>query len=111
MVSTKGLEDTLPFYSAGSLFYPDNIDPHPVKAYNVYTLLSLDVPALEHLVDELNAASLLGDDFRLVQTPVFVGRTLRDIYDYHLRVRKEDDSIHPYFFIVADQEDWDDKGV
>jgi hypothetical protein len=47
----------------------------------------------------------------LATQPDFSGRTLRDIYDHHIEASKEDNEMHPYLFIVADQVDWDTEGV
>lgn len=40
----------------------------------------------------------------------FQHRPLRDAYEYHIRVRDEGVTIHPEYFIVVDQLDWNPYG-
>lgn len=79
--------------------------------YAVYTIAELNHEGLNALQDELNSAHLAADTCKLAPKPNFSGRTLRDVYDYHIYARDEDMSIHPLFFIVATDVDYKKKGV
>ncbi|KAI5271998.1 hypothetical protein E4T47_04709 [Aureobasidium subglaciale] len=110
MTSTTELEGTLPFYS------PD--DPtderwrnSTFKNYAAYSLVPLDDDGRQELLNDLNTGEMTTNNTRVAPQFDFAGRTLRDVYDYHLQAREEHDNIHPHFFIVADQEDWRTEGV
>ncbi|KAH9991678.1 hypothetical protein F4779DRAFT_247862 [Xylariaceae sp. FL0662B] len=78
----------------------------------VYSMLPLDRSTLDNLVERLNAAEdIMPDACGLAPKPDFANYALRDIYDYHLRLRDEDNSIHPLYFIVAISADYENNGV
>ncbi|CAD0100687.1 unnamed protein product [Aureobasidium mustum] len=107
MTSTRELADTLPFYS------PEGDTEHDPLHDNfaAYTLVSLDHDGQQRFLKDLNTGDMTTSNCILAPQPDFAGRTLRDIYDYHIEASKEDNKMHPDFFIVADQEDWTTKGV
>lgn len=107
MASTKDLEDTLPLVDTGLDTTKDNLGKH----YTVYTLISLHPSKLQELIDDINNAEDSTSSSRLAPDPDFSGQSLRDIYDYHTRIRDEDETIHPCYLIVADQDDWKTNGV
>lgn len=108
MASTRELADTLPFNS------PDD-GTTPVDSqhsdFAVYSLISLDQDAQQRFLNDLNTGDMTTKRCILATQPDFSGRTLRDIYDHHIEASKEDNAMHPHYFIVADQDDWDTKGV
>ena len=109
MASTKELQMSLPKICPNTHSHRAEIEPH--AKYAVYALTQLNQPRLQKLQTDLNSAELSNGECKLAPQPDFSGRLLRDVYDYHLRIRDEDQSIHPLYFIVADQADWTDKGA
>jgi len=109
MASTRELADTLPFYPPepeGDTGH-DSIHDH----FPAYTLVPLDHDGQQRFLKDLNTGDMTTSNCILAPQPDFAGRKLRDIYDYHIEASKEDNKMHPDFFIVADQEDWATKGV
>ncbi|KAI1081877.1 hypothetical protein F5B20DRAFT_36409 [Whalleya microplaca] len=81
-------------------------------AQAVYSILPLDKSTLDILVNRLNAAEGINlGTCKLAPKHDFANHALRDIYDYHLRLRDQDNSIHPLYFIVAISADYDNDGV
>ncbi|KAI2617021.1 hypothetical protein GGS26DRAFT_577479 [Hypomontagnella submonticulosa] len=81
-------------------------------AQPVYSIVPLDRSALENLVDQLNAAEdVRPGTCKLAPEPDFANRPLRDVYNYHLQLRDQDHSIHPLYFIVAADADFEKDGV
>ncbi|KAG2167314.1 hypothetical protein VTO58DRAFT_100723 [Aureobasidium pullulans] len=109
MSSTRELESTLPFYppeGTDGARDPDHFE------FAVYSLLSQDDAGRESLLNDLNNGDMANGQCCLAPSPDFAGKTLRDVYDYHIEAAKDNDNtIHPHFFIVADQEDWNESGV
>ncbi|GME23008.1 amino acid permease protein [Neofusicoccum parvum] len=79
--------------------------------FAIYTIAELDQSSLHALQRDLNAAEYCHNTCALAPQPNFAGRPLRDVFDYHVRVRDEDQTIHPLFFIVATDADYTSKGV
>lgn len=111
MASTKHLEDILPFYSPDGPKDQNYHDNFMRAKYRVYSLIALDNEGLKIMLRDLNSGDMTTKNCLLAPQANFAGRSLRDIYDYHLRVRDEDETIHPHYFIVADQNDWNTNGV
>jgi hypothetical protein len=108
MVSTKELADTLPWNSPPE---SDAARDSQHSSFAAYSLTSLDEDGRERLLNDLNTGDWATNQCILATQPDFSGRTLRDIYDHHIEASKEDNEMHPYLFIVADQVDWDTEGV
>lgn len=105
MSFTKEVEDTLPLSAPlQSGFSPRRVD------YLVYLTIPILQDQREHFLSRLHDYSYSSKKSRLANGD-FQGSTVRDIYDYHLRARDEDDNIHPSLFIVADQADFMRDGV
>ena len=41
----------------------------------------------------------------------FAGRSLRQVYEHHVKARDRDRTVHPLFFIVADNAEWKANGL
>lgn len=48
---------------------------------------------------------------KLAPDPDFTGRSLRDVYEHFITLRDEDESIQPFYFIVADKVNFEEEGV
>jgi hypothetical protein len=107
MASTKELADTLPFTLPESNAVHDSLH----SSFAAYSLVSLDEEGQQRFLKDLNTGDMTTSNCILATQPDFSGRTLRDIYDHHVEASKEDNEMHPHFFIVADQDDWKTKGV
>ncbi|QIX01354.1 hypothetical protein AMS68_006871 [Peltaster fructicola] len=95
MTSTTDLARTLPS-TCNNDGYKDILN-QPQKKYAVYTLTDVDE---QQLLEAINCEdSTENSEF----APRHKFSTLREVYDYHLELRKE--AYHPLFFIVADQVD------
>ncbi|KAK6958025.1 hypothetical protein Daesc_000818 [Daldinia eschscholtzii] len=81
-------------------------------AQAVYSLIPLELSTLNDLASRLNAAQdIEPGTCKLAPRYDFANRPLRDVYDYHLQLRDRDPSIHPLFFIVAVDADYEKNGV
>jgi hypothetical protein len=107
MASTKELADTLPFTLPEGNAVHDSLH----SSFAAYSLVSLDEEGQQRFLKDLNTGDMTTSNCILATQPDFSGRTLRDIYDHHVETSKEDNEMHPHFFIVADQDDWKTKGV
>lgn len=116
MASTKDLQETLPKYVPnGERYRMDDLN----RKFAVYSLVDLDKAQLQELERTLNTASAAHDDIddegtsyaQLADQPNFSGRTLREVYDHHIRTRDESNWMDPLYFIVVDQEDYKAKGL
>ncbi|KAG9740333.1 hypothetical protein KCU73_g9238, partial [Aureobasidium melanogenum] len=108
MTSTRELADTLPFYPPEGDTGHDSLH----SSFAAYFLVPLDHEEQQRYLDDLNTGDWTTSNCILATQPHFSGHTLRDVYDHHIQASKEDDNeMHPHFFIVADQKDWDTKGV
>ena len=108
MATTRELADTLPFHSPDDGTTEVNV-PH--TSFAAYSLIPLDKDGRKRLLDDLNTAGMTTSNCITATQPYVSGRTLRDIYDHHIEACKGDNEMHPHFIIVADQDDWEEKGV
>ncbi|KAG9695598.1 hypothetical protein KCU95_g6428, partial [Aureobasidium melanogenum] len=108
MASTRELADTLPFYPPEGYDSTDQLH----SKFAAYTLIPLDHDGQQRFLEDLNTGDMTTSNCVLAPQPDFSGRTLREIYDYHIEEAiKDDNEMHSHFIIVADQEDWKLKGV
>lgn len=116
MASTKELQATLPRHAPNSKRHlMDDLG----RRFAVHSLVSLDEAHLQELERALNTASAAHDDIddentsyaKLADRRDFSRRTLRDVYDYHIRMRDESGWRDPLYFIVVDQDDYREKGL
>ncbi len=63
---------------------------------------------LERLVNSGSSSSMHS---KLAPTPDFSDQSLRNIYEHFLELRELNDSIQPFYFIVADRVDFVKEGV
>lgn len=108
MISTKTPEETLPLVAPPPAI--TFIKPSQKTKYSVYTTTPLENSQRQQLLADLHSDEDSNQSCRLAPDE-FQNNTLRDVYDYHIRARDEDDSIHPFYFIVADQPDWNNAGI
>lgn len=105
------------------MFPPDvNLPPKsPTESYHheshncdklaVYTLVDLGINGIHDLLKSLeNNDENLRDTYRLPLKYDFEGASLKDVYDYHLKLGSEK-SHHPTLFIVAYSPDYEQNGV
>lgn len=107
MASTRELEDTLPLASP----ITPNGDFEDRKIA-IYTTLSMETSQLQQLEQDLRDADDISDEdvAELALQPHF--NSVLDIYNHHVDLAKQTTSEHdPSYFIVADREDWKEKGV
>ena len=107
MASTRDLEDTLPLTSP--LTQNTGFEDRKIA---IYTTLLLEPSQLRRLEEDLrNADDILSTDVaRLAPQPHF--SSVLDIYNHHVDLAQQDSPQHdPSYFIVADHEDWDKKGL
>ena len=108
MASTRELEDTLPLASP----ITPNGDFEDRKIA-IYTTLPLEASQLQQLEQDLRDADDISDTdvAQLAPQPHF--KNVLDIYNHHVNLGKQDTTQHhdPSYFIVADQENWKQKGV
>lgn len=74
-------------------------------------LTLLDSAQLQQLERNLHSGNYSTRRSRLAPRPSFVDFQLVDVHNYHLRLREEDKTIHPLYFIVADHADYGNEGV
>ena len=105
MPSTKEIEDSLP------LTAPTRC-PRPTQRTDVlvYIAASLTTDEHERLLSTLHDYEYSSERTRPAPGD-YPNKSVREIYDHHVRAREDDDSIHPFLFIVADQPDFTKNGV
>lgn len=110
MTSTKGLEDSLPLTGPAVEDDFSYLDPTKIA---VYTLLALNDGQLSQLEQDVRAADEDACTPATLSTTqsVFHGQRLLDVYNHHIRTRDDEFGFHPFYFIVADQENWAESGV
>lgn len=108
MASTRDLEDTLPLTSP--LTQKSGFEDRKIA---IYTTLSLETSQLQQLEQELRDADdiLSTDVAHLAPQPQL--SSVLDIYNHHIDLAQQEDSPphDPSYFIVADQENWKEKGL
>lgn len=107
MTSTKELENTLPLHDP----HQDGSGVISSKQYPIYSLVAFEDHELSQLESDINKAEDSTHQSVLINQPNFSGSTLRDIYEHHIQFRNENKDIHPSLFIVADQRDYQAKGI
>lgn len=107
MTSIKELEDTLPLHDS----HQDRSGVVSSKQYPIYSLVAFDDRQLRQLESHINKAEDSTNQSVLINQPNSSSSTLRDIYEHHIQLRTENKDIHPSLFIVADQRDYQAKGV
>lgn len=108
--STKELAKTLPRKAPNTEYHRATLKPNEFK-FAIYSIAPLNTAALQQLEHDINNAELGNNRSKLAPQPDFSGRLLKDVYDYHIRIRDEGDTIHPLYFIVADQSNPSESGV
>ena len=116
--STKELAATLPPKAPNTEQHKAVLStPNPYQyKYQIYSLVPLDQEALARLEKDIDAGhpddDVTGGNSALSkEAGRFAGKSLREVYDYHLEARDRDPTVHPLFFIVADNADWKENGV
>ena len=110
MASTRELEDTLPL--TAPLTPNGDFEDRKIA---IYTTLPPETSQLQQLEQDLRDANDISDkdDAQLSPNPHFT--TLLDIYNHHISLSEKDSDASqqhdPSYFIVADHEDWDKKGL
>lgn len=105
MSSTKEIEDSLP------LTAPKR-SPCPTQRTNLLLYIAASLTANEHerLLSTLHDYEYSSERTRLAPGD-YQTKSVREIYDHHVRAREDDGSIHPFLFIVADRPDFTKDGV
>jgi hypothetical protein len=99
MTTIIDLENTLPLRAP--------TPAHPLLGskkgvgYLVYPLVELTEKERDELLAALHEDDIGPHACRLVEG--LQPQTLRETYDHHIRVRDEDETIHPYFFIAVEK--------
>lgn len=120
--STKELAATLPRKAPNTERHRAVLNAEPGQyKYQIYGLgpAFRDKSLLAQLEREINDAAAEdggggnGNSVLSSQVSKFVneGSTLRDVYDYHVKARDEDVTVHPLYFVVADRADWKKEGL
>jgi hypothetical protein len=79
--------------------------------FAIYTTTPLDPASRRQLEKSIDSAELSTGRSKLAPKTYFHNRSLRDVYDYHVRLCHEDDTIHPLYLNVADSFNPPDFGV
>ncbi|KAJ4989754.1 hypothetical protein SVAN01_04784 [Stagonosporopsis vannaccii] len=82
----------------------------PAK-FLVFHTAALSPSALDELLACINASDGSPPYSKLAPTPDFSNRPLRDVYDHFVSLREQDETVYPFYFIVADRVDFAEKGV
>ncbi|KAH0366081.1 hypothetical protein KCU65_g5540, partial [Aureobasidium melanogenum] len=107
MGSTKQLEATLPLHDSNH-----NRAGHTlIGQCPIYSLIAFDEQSLKELETDINEAEDSTSKYILITKPDLSDCILRDVYDHHIRLRGEDEEIHPTLFIVVDQRDYKKQSV
>jgi hypothetical protein len=108
MASTRKLEDTLPL--TAPLTRNGDFEARKIA---IYATLPLKPSQLRQLEQDLRNADDVSDEdvAQLAPQPQF--NNALDIYNHHVNLSKQDTSQHydPSYFVVADQENWKQKGI
>ncbi|KAB2105988.1 hypothetical protein AG0111_0g6212 [Alternaria gaisen] len=111
MSSTKDIAKTLPKKAPNAEHHRATLDGLSRTKFAIFHTAALDVLARQQLEESINTDETSTGRSKLAPQPDFSGRSLRDVYDYFIHLRDQDDTIHPLYFIVADQEDFSRNGV
>ncbi|KAF2128713.1 hypothetical protein P153DRAFT_404995 [Dothidotthia symphoricarpi CBS 119687] len=111
MYLTKALAGTLPRKAPNTERHHATLNDLGRYKYAIYNIAPLDAVARHQLEASINSGEYSGKSSKLAPQPDFSNRSLRDVYNYHIHLRDEDDSIHPFYFIVADRVSLPEDGV
>ncbi|CAN9132046.1 unnamed protein product [Alternaria alternata] len=111
MSSTKDIAKTLPKKAPNAEHHRVTLDGLSRTKFAIFHTAALDVSARQQLEESINTDEPSTGRSKLAPQSDFSGRSLRDVYDYFIHLRDQDDTIHPLYFIVADQEDFSRNGV
>ncbi|KAF7682225.1 hypothetical protein GT037_001201 [Alternaria burnsii] len=111
MSSTKDIARTLPKKAPNAEHHRATLDGLSRTKFAIFYTPALDVSARQQLEESINTEETSTGRSKLAPQPDFSGRSLRDVYDCFIHLRDQDDTIHPLYFIVADQEDFSRNGV
>jgi hypothetical protein len=100
MSSTTDSENALPL-EAPTAEFPLTSPSQAVK-YQVYSLADLSLEERQKLIERLHEDDAGPHNCRL-SSGDRLAQSLREVYDYHIRARDQDKTIHPYFFVVVEQ--------
>ncbi len=64
---------------------------------------------LENLINKIGSAD--ANHSKLAPDPDFTGRSIQAVFNHFLALRDEDESIQPFYLIVADRADFKEEGV
>lgn len=84
--------------------------PTPAK-FAIFHTATLTPEAVLDLQDCVNSSTSGFEDSKLAPAPDFTNRSVREVYDHFLALREQDDTIQPFYFIVADRTDFINEGV
>jgi hypothetical protein len=108
MASTRELEDTLPL--TAPLTRNGGFEDRKIA---IYTTIAVEASQLQQLEQDLRDADDISDEdvAQLVPQPHF--DSVLDIYNHHVGLGEHNNTQDhdPSYFIVADQENWKQKGV
>lgn len=80
--------------------------------YAIYSIVTLEgSTSLTALEERVNSVEFCEGSCCLAPQSDFAGRPLKDVFDYHINIRDTDKSIHPLYFIVAADKDYEKNGV
>lgn len=108
---TSFLDLSLPSTVPNTERHYATLDPQYRYKFAVYTITNLERATLQALENKLNSAKLTENTCKLAPDPSFPGRPLRHVFDYHIRLRDQDTTVHPLYFIVAADLDYKTNGL
>lgn len=111
MSFTKDIAKTLPKKAPNAEHHRATLDGLSRTKFAIFHTAALNISARQQLEESINTDETSTGSSKLAPQPDFSGRSLRDVYDYFIHLRDQDDTIHPLYFIVADQEDFSRNGV
>jgi hypothetical protein len=111
MASTKDLAKTLPKKAPNTEHHRATLIGDTRFKFTIFHTAALDAAGRQQLEESINTGELSTGRSKLAPQPDFSGRSLRDVYNCFIHLRDQDDTIHPLYFIVADQENFDRNGV
>jgi hypothetical protein len=111
MDSDKTLATTLPRKVPNAGLHRATLNGLLRYKFAIYNTAPLDPASRHQLQKSINSAELSTVRSKLAPKPDFSNRSLRDVYDHHIRLRNEDDTIYLLYFIVADSLNPPDDGV
>lgn len=111
MSSTKALARRLPRKAPNTERHRATLNGLGRYRFAIYNTAPLDAARRHQLEASINSGELSTKSSKLAPQPDFSNRSLRDVYDYHIQLRDDDETIHPLYFIVADRINLPNDGV